>query len=140
MWDEVQRGVARFPDAVLTGLDGSGRPTSIRSRPRPDPVNRQLRFLRTPSVELTDGPASVLCHSHDRNLWRLRSFLARGTLTTDANDWVFTPSAYTAGTGMNGPIGDLRGFVAARRRAGNYLEGRGPTRPTIPWHRFRSLR
>ncbi len=140
MWDELQRGLAQFPDAVLTGLDLHGRPTSIRSRPRPDPVNQRLRFARTPSVELIEGPASVLCHSHDANLWRLRSFLARGTLTTDEDDWVFTPSVYTAGTGMSGPLGDLLGFIAARRRAGNYLKGRRLTRPTIPWHRFRQLR
>jgi hypothetical protein len=137
MWDELLRDMARFPDAVLTGIDGHGRPTSIRSRPRPDHTDRTLLFAPTPTVDLVDGPASVLCHSHDAALWRLRSFLVRGTLTTTADGWAFTPAARVAGTGMAGPIGDLRGFVAARRRAGRYLGRRSLPRPVIPWAHFR---
>lgn len=140
MWDELARGAARFPDAVLTGLDALGRPTSVRGVPVLDAVGRVVRFARAPAVELADGPASLLCHSHDAQLWHLRSFVARGTVAAVGDDWVFTPTAYVAGTGLSGPLGDLRAFVAARGRAGRYLARRGLPRPVIPWSRFRQLR
>ena len=140
MWDELARDLARFPDAVLTGLDGLGRPTSVRAVPRLDAADRVVRFARTPAVELADGPASVLCHGHDAQLWNLRSFVSRGTVAAVGDDWVFTPTAHVRGTGLSGPLGDLRAFVAARGRAGRYLARRGLSRPVVPWSRFRQLR
>jgi hypothetical protein len=140
MWDELVRDLARFPDAVLTGLDALGRPTSVRAVPRPDAADRVVRFARPPGVELVDGPASVLCHSHDAQLWNLRSFVARGTVAAVGDDWVFTPTALVPGTGLSGPLGGLRSFVAARGRAGRYLARRGLSRPVVPWSRFRQLR
>lgn len=140
MWDELARDLARFPDAVLTGLDALGRPTSVRAVPRLDAAGRVVRFARAPGVGLVDGPASVLCHSHDAQLWNLRSFVARGTVAAAGDDWVFTPTAHVAGTGLSGPLGDLRAFVAARGRAGRYLARRGEPRPVVPWSRFRQLR
>ena len=114
MWPELVRELQRFPDAVLTGLDGAGSPVSVRRRLRPEPACRQLRCPRAMGVELVEGPASLLCHRHDERLWRLRSFAVHGSLTHGADEWVFTPSRLVAGPGMAGPLGDLRGFVAAR--------------------------
>lgn len=137
MWAEVNRALAGFPDAVLTGIDEDGRPAAARCRPRPDAAAEVLRCVRTPGLDLVDGPASLLCHGHDERLWSLRTFVARGVVAVDGPDWVFTPTAVTMGAGMGGPIADLRGFVAARRRAGRYLDRRGLSRPRIPWARLR---
>lgn len=135
MRDDLRRALARFPDVVLTGLDRSGRPVSVRCRPAVD--GDRLRLPRAAGIELVDGPASVLGHSHDERLWDLRSFVAPGAVVTEGADWLFTPAGVVPGTGMAGPVGDLRGFVAARRRAGRWLSRRGLARPRIPWARFR---
>lgn len=137
VWPELVRELQRFPDAVLTGLDGAGSPVSVRRRLRPDADRRRLRCPRAVGVELIDGPASLLCHRHDEQLWRLRSFVVRGSLTRDGDEWTFTPTRLVAGPGMAGPLGDLRGFVTARRRAGRYLRRRGLPRPRVPWDRYR---
>jgi hypothetical protein len=137
MWPELVRELQRFPDAVLTGLDGTGSPVSVRRRLRPEPARRQLHCPRAAGVELVEGPASLLCHRHDERLWRLRSFAVHGSLTRVDDEWVFTPSRLVAGLGMAGPLGDLRGFVAARRRAGRYLRRHGLDRPRVPWARYR---
>lgn len=138
MWPEVQSALASFPDVVLTGRDREGNPVSVRGRPRPDAG--LLRIARLPGIEIVGGPASLLGHSHDENLWTLRSVLVRGMLTLDGPDWVVRPTALVPGTGMRGPVQDLRSFVGARRRAGRYLRRRGLARPSIPWTRLRALR
>ncbi len=137
MWTELTQAMAGFPDAVLTGVNAQGFPLSVRCRPQLDPALRALHVDRAPGVALLDGPASLLCHSHDRNLWRLRSFLVRGQLTTTGTTWVFHPGALVPGTGLAGPVGDVRSFLAARQRAGRYLARRGLTRPNVPWQLVR---
>ncbi len=137
MWTDLIKAMAGFPDAVLTGVDTQGFPSSVRCRPQPDPAIRALHIDRAPGVALLDGPASLLCHSHDRNLWRLRSLLVRGQLTTTGTTWVFHPTALVPGTGLAGPVGDARSFIAARQRAGRYLARRGLTRPKVPWQLIR---
>lgn len=137
MWTELTQAMASFPDAVLTGVDAQGFPSSVRCRPRPDPALRAVHIDRAPGVVLCDGPASLLCHSHDRNLWRLRSLLIRGELTATGTDWIFHPVALVPGTGLAGPIGDVRSFLAARQRAGRYLARRRLPRPKVPWHLVR---
>jgi hypothetical protein len=138
MWPELVRELARFPDGVLTGRDTDGYPVSVRCRPRPDHVHRLLRCRRPCGIELVDGRASLLCHSHDERLWALRSFLIRGELSTGSGEWIFTPLVLVPGQGLAGPVGDLRSFVAARRRAGRYLGRRRLARPQVPWSRLRA--
>ena len=142
-WDTLVDWLGRFPDAVLTGLDRAGRPAGARGVPRPDPGARVLRWGRMAGLDLVEGPASVLCHSHDAKLWTLASFVVRGHLSTGTGgdpEWVFTPRSVVAGTGMSGPLGDARGFWAARLRAGRYLARRRIPRPSVPWDTVRSRR
>jgi hypothetical protein len=134
----VERALARFPDAVLSGVDASGGPVSLRCRPRHDAQRGVLRCRRAPGVDLQDGPASLLWHGHDDKLAHLRSLQVHGTLVTDGAEWVVTPHRVVPGLGMRGPLGDLRVFLAARRRAARYLAARGLPRPRVPWERLRS--
>jgi hypothetical protein len=139
-WPVLTRWLAGFPDAVLSGLDADGGPVSARCRPHPDHARQRLELVGPPALTLRPGPASLLCHSHDAELWRLRSFLVRGRIERSAAGWSFVPSRLVPGTGMSGPIGDLRGFVAARRRAARYLTRRGLPRPSVPWQHLRPSR
>ena len=140
MWSDVVSGLETVPDAVLTGVDASGYPAGVRCSPRPDHVHQQLRCVRPPGVDLVDGPASLLGHSHDELLWNLRSFLVRGTVRTVGSEWIFSPAAVVPGLGMAGPVGEFRSFIAARRRAGRFLSRRGLDRPAVPWRQIRQDR
>jgi hypothetical protein len=135
---ELGAALAGFSDAVLSGRDAGGGPVSVRRRVRFDPATGTVRCERAPGVDLVDGRASLLCHGHDLGLARLRSFAVRGRLLTDGAEWLLHPTGMITGLGMSGPVGDLRVFLAARRRAGRYLAVRGLPRPQVPWWRLRS--
>lgn len=135
---DLERVVARFPNAVLSGVDDAGWPASVRCRPRYDRGWAALRCDRAPGVDIVEGPASLLWHAHDAKLGRLRSFLVQGVLVADGDEWVVTPTRVRPGPGMSGPLGDVVVFGAARRRAARYLAVRGLARPRVPWDRLRS--
>ena len=140
MWHEIKKALTHFPDAVLTALDAEGYPLSIRCHPRED-KNAQMRRVPAPSgVDMRPGPASLLCHYHDENLWKLRAFLVRGQIELADDGWVFHPHKFIPGGGMGGPLGDLRAVVEARRTAKRYLAKRGLHRPTIPWDKIKASR
>lgn len=140
MWDEVTKGLAQFPDAVLTGVDADGYPLSIRCQPQVDTPNQVLRVPMASDIDLQPGPASLLCHSHDENLWKLKAFLIRGQIEPVDGSWVFHPQKVIPGGGMGGPLGDLRTIVEARRTAKRYLTKRGLARPAIPWDKIKATR
>jgi hypothetical protein len=70
----------------------------------------------TPSgVDLRPWPASLLCHYHEENLWKLRAFLVRGHGELADDGWVSHAQKFISGGGMGGPSGDVRAVVEARR-------------------------
>ena len=140
MWGEITRGLAQFPDAVLTTVDADGYPLSIRRHPQVDMAAQVLRVPTAGGVDLRPGPASLLCHSHDENLWKLRSFLIRGQIEPADDSWVFHPEKFIPGGGMGGPLGALRAIVEARRTAKRYLTIRHLARPAIPWDKIKATR
>jgi hypothetical protein len=79
VWDEIVRLLPDFENAVLTGLDNEGYPYSVRVRPQADPTRRAIGVPLPAHAPVQDGPASLLCHAHDEDLWNLRSFLVRGS-------------------------------------------------------------
>jgi hypothetical protein len=86
-----------------------------------------------PYLPLQPGPAGLLCHRHDERLWNQRSFLVRGRLDRDGDDWLFHPLQLVEGVGYGGIPGMVRFVMGARRQAGRYLAARHLTRPEIPW-------
>lgn len=136
MWDEIVRHLADFPTAVLTGTDDAGYPFSLRCRPEPDPSTQTLRFHLPEGGGIRTGPACLLCHRHDEQLWNLKSFLLRGELARDAGGWVFRPGRFVPGAGIGGLIALLRFVRAGRRRTRRYLERRALARPAVPWDRI----
>jgi len=81
MWDEILRHLPDLESAVLTGIDAEGYPYSVRCRPQPDA--RAPRVQLPPYGPVRPGFASLLCRSHDENLWNLKSFLVRGILARE---------------------------------------------------------
>ena len=140
MWDDIVRHLPDFESAVLTGLDPEGYPYSVRCRPRTDPVGRTLRVLLPVEASLRAGPASLLCHRHDENLWNLKSFLVRGTLSRDAQGWSFHAQRFIPAAGIGGPMGMVRFVTGSRRSAKRYLKKRGLPRPRIPWEEINAIK
>lgn len=137
-WREVSRQIDVFASAVLTWLDDDGYPVSARCRPMRDEAARRLRITGLSENALRPGRAALLCHRHDRNLWNLRSFTARGRLERDELGWAFAPTRFTPG--MGGPLTALRLLIDGRRRAKRYLRERGLAAPTVPWHALDELK
>jgi hypothetical protein len=85
------------------------------------------------------GPAGLLCHHHDEQLWSLRSFLLKGTLEQTGHDWVLRPRQLVAGMDTT-PLSNLRLLRNGRRTTRRYLAVRGLPRPTIPWAHYQQLK
>jgi hypothetical protein len=138
VWDEIVEHLADFESAVLTGLDPEGYPYSVRCRP--DPASQVLRVQLPARVPIQSGPASLLCHRHDENLWNLKSFLVRGRLTREGEAWCFCPQRFVPAAGIGGPMGVLRFVIGSRGSAKRYLERRGLSRPRVPWKELNEIK
>lgn len=140
MWDELVRLLPSFESAVLTGLDAEGYPYSVRCKPWTDSSERVLKVRLPAYASVQVGPASLLCHSHDENLWNLRSFLVRGTLVREGSEWTFEPQRYVPGAGVEGLIGMVNFVTGSRRNTNRYLKKRGLSRPRIPWKAINEIK
>ena len=141
MWAEITKHLYEFESAVLSGLDEAGYPFSVRCRPYPDASDDEvLRVWLPPDTFLRPGPASLLCHRHDENLWKLKSFLVRGALSRDEKGWTFEPLRFIPGAGIGGLPATIRFFTGSRRNAARYLKKRGLARPRIPWDEINAVK
>jgi len=133
--DPFGRAARRLPEfgsAVLTAFDEQGSPTLVRVRPTADPANRS--FSIETDASLRPGRASLLCHSHDEDLWTLRSFVVAGELSKDGEAWNLQPDRFIpGGADKLGPIAMIKIIRQLRGTARRYLERRGLARPRIPW-------
>ena len=84
MWAELMKNLKAYPSAVLTGLDLEGFPFSVRCIPQPDPVEKILLVQLPPLAPIQPGPAGLLCHSHDEQLWSLAVAWYDNRLSPDA--------------------------------------------------------
>jgi hypothetical protein len=133
VWDEIIAQVPEYPSAVATARDEEGYPFSFRCHPSPDASSQVLRLRVPPGAPVRPGPANLLCHKHDEWLWHQRSFLVRGTLERDSEEWLLRPISYLPGVGYGGVRGQMRFVLGARRAAHRYLRSRGLPRPKVPW-------
>ena len=138
MWDDITNHLPDFESAVITGVDADGYPFSVRCWPYPDDAARVLRVQVGTLIQ--PGPASLLCHKHDENLWNLKSFLVRGVLGRDERGWSFEPLQFIPGAGIGGLPAMARFFIGSRRNARRYLKKRGLARPSIPWEDINAVK
>ena len=125
---------------MLTGVDGDGYPFSIRCAAELDESKQVLRVSLPEWSRIRPGPANLLCHGHNHQLWDLRSFMVRGTLEPAGGEtWLFRPARFVPGVGVGGPAGMVRFALAKRQAARRYLERRGLARPRIDWLQLKAL-
>jgi hypothetical protein len=124
--------LAGFPSAVLASRTDDGAPSLRRVRVTGPAAAGRLGLSVPPDDQLRPGPASLLAHSHDEQLWSLRSVVVAGELL-EGEDWTFRPARIIGDSRSASPlavVGQLRGL---RRTAQGYLDRRSLPRPTVPW-------
>jgi hypothetical protein len=118
-------------DPVLTYLDVVGRPASVRVKVEQaaDGLDVALPEGAPPPA---DGPANLLAHSHDDELWDLQQTMVRGRLRVDGEAARFLPDKVVPGArpGLRNAVRTLR---RCRRSAASELDRRGLDRPAVPW-------
>lgn len=116
----------------MTVVDADGYPVSIRqTASRYDAETGQMPVVWSPDFAFTEGPAIILCHSHDEKAWNLKMMQIKGRLERRTGDWVFVSTAFTPPSGRLITFWHLskNGRAAARR----YLDKRGLTPPVVNW-------
>jgi len=119
MWTEIEKYLPLFESAVLSATDGEGYPYSVRCRPEQDRPAGTLRIDLAGGTNVQAGPASLLYHSHDEELWTEK----------------FIPSV-----GIGGPLGTVRMVLGVRKATAAYLNKRNLERPRIPWAEIADLK
>ena len=140
MWDDIVKYLVEFPNAVLTVVDDTGYPFSVRCTPEPDISNQVLRIKLPSYSSIQFGPASLLCHGHDELLWNLKSFMITGSLERDDEGWKLVPRRFIPGIGIgNFFLGLIKMIRDGRKTTKRYLDKRGIPRLKIPWNELQDL-
>lgn len=140
MWDKLLQQASRFTNGVLNARDSTGYPVSVRTPITAD-HEQHVFHLRVPDeAEVMPGPASLLFHDHDQNIWNQHVVLVRGEVLETAQGWAFRPLRLAPGLGMEGPLSMFQMIRNARKTTNAYLAKRGLARPQIPWQRLRAAK
>ena len=140
MWRDLAQVLPRFSSAVLTFRDAEGYPFSLRCQPQPEPATHSFRIEIPSGVPARAGPAGLLWHRHDEQLWRQVSYTTRGRLEQVGSAWRYTPTHYTPGLGIGGVPAFVRFVLGARRTTAAYLARRGLARPRVPWRQINAIK
>ena len=139
MWAEIEKYLPGFESAVLNARDAEGYSYSVRCHPEQDRPAEVLR-IDLEDTNVRPGPASLLCHSHDEEVWNQKIFLLRGRLEEAGGGHVFRPEKFVPSIGTEGPIGMVRMLLGVRKASAAYLKKRGLARPRIPWGEIEALK
>jgi hypothetical protein len=139
MWPQITQYLPQFPSAVLSGLDQTGYPFSLRCQPVPDSASQVLRVQLPSGITLQAGAACLLWHTHDERLWNLKSFVVRGVLEHEANGWVLRPLQFVPGIGIGGWRSYVNFVLHGRAATRAYFAKRGLARPRVHWDELLNL-
>lgn len=138
MWRDIRKNSASFSSAVVSGVDAGGYPCSVRCVPMFDDQDQVIRIALVDGAPHVEGPANLLFHKHNDQLWDMKIIQVLGTLEHSADGWVFRPLRLIPDMGMNAWNG-VKTVLHARRTVRQYLAKRGRPYPRIPWDRIRSF-
>ncbi|WKU04668.1 pyridoxamine 5'-phosphate oxidase family protein [Micromonospora sp. HUAS LYJ1] len=132
--------LATYPSVVLATLDAGGAPLLVRTTATAGVDG--YRVVVPDGLAPVEGPASLLVHQHDAQLWNLHNANVRGELVRDAGAWTLRPRRLIEPAARHQPrrTDSLRTVRSTRAATRRYLRRRGWKRPTIPWAAYRALR
>lgn len=140
MWSEAAKRLADYREAIVTALDPEGYPASIRQpAPRYDPATGEFTVEWPSGLAVSEGPAVVLCHSHDEKLWNIRQLQIKGRLERRDDRLVFLSTGFRAPAASQ--LGIFLRLARDMRKAGKrYLDRRGLKKPIVNWRALNALR
>src|SRR5262245_9970891 len=142
MWNRQLIALARaYSSAVLTIVESSGYPLSVRCQATFDETGEAIGFAPLPSLARGwRGKACLLFHRHNERLENQHELLIRGELIEVAGNLVFDPIAFVTGTGSTtkdmmphagAPLDLLKFMLLRQRKTRSYLRKRGTAWPAI---------
>lgn len=133
MWAKAAKAIAGFREGVITGLDASGYPVSVRQTSLPYDAKRgELPVIIPSALGMQAGAANLLCHAHDDKLWNLRAISVKGRLEQRGLTWVFVTTAYE-------PQSQLAMVGKMRRSMASYLAKRNLPVPQVDFDAVKRL-
>lgn len=138
MHNELASQISMFTDGVLSAQDDAGYPASVRTSVV---VSGEALLVQLPGdVQIQAGPASLLFHDHDAQLWNQRVLVVRGELAAGPDGWAFRPLRLLPAMGDANGLALLRMVVGFRKVAKAYLRKRGLARPSVPWDKLKAVK
>lgn len=126
-WHKAARDLSHYPEAVVNALDSDGYPVSVRQlSPRYDGERGTLPLTIPPSLRIVEGPASLLAHVHNEQLWGLKAMLIKGRIERHGEGWQFVSVEYKSRPPWH-MLKDVKRAVA------QYLAKRGLARPKVAY-------
>lgn len=138
MWKQITAYVQAYPSVVVTGMDAKGYPYSVRCHVQPDMTAEVVQVDLPSSAEIQPGPASLMGHYYDEQLWQQTSFVLNGRLEQRENGWHFHPEKVVGEISQN-PLAVLRSLFKLRRTAHNYLKKRNLPKPKVAYEEIHAL-
>jgi hypothetical protein len=148
MWSEpLAAGIADYRSAVLSWVEPSGAPISVRCRVQLQPATHTITFESlAPLAGAWLGKACLLFHMHDERLEGLRQMVLKGELGLAADGSVeFKVTEFVTANGRPGtdrmphasvPIHMFQFYRLGRSKAKAYLAKRGAPWPPIPFEQI----
>ena len=147
MWNKALAArAADYATAVLSTVDATGYPISVRCAPQLDAAGEIIRLGPLPPLLAGQtGKACLLFHRHDERLEGLRQLLIKGALSAQDGAAVLRPSEFVTANGRpdtdvmphaGRPLHMLQFLLLGRRKAREYLAKRGAPWPPIPYDEF----
>ncbi|OBA96533.1 hypothetical protein A5662_17640 [Mycobacteriaceae bacterium 1482268.1] len=136
MWDEAAKWLNKFDEAVLTVRDADGYPASVRVRSKSyDAATGELAVSLPEVLRAVEGPANLMCHSHDEKLWSLQMMSIKGTLVNSDGTWIFRSESFQPPSKLA-----FVDFIRnCRRSAQKYLDKRDLARPDVNWAAIKEI-
>ena len=92
---EAEKWGSKFSEGVVTALDSAGYPVSVRQTSLPyDAATGTMPLTMPEALDVVEGPASLLCHFHDEQLWNMSAIQLRGRIEKRDGKWLFVTTAF----------------------------------------------
>ena len=133
---EAAKWLNKFDEAVLTVVDSDGYPASVRVDPRDyDVATGELPTTLPDELHAAEGPANLLCHSHDEKMWNIQMVSLKGHVEKRQDAWIFVVEDFQPPSKLV-----FLSFIGGARKAGTkYLEKRGLKRPEVNWTAIKEI-
>jgi hypothetical protein len=145
VWNARLVACARaYPSGVLTVVEPSGYPCSVRAVPQFDADQGLITFPGTPAAG-RQGKASLLFHRHNPDLSGQHELRVKGELIDVAGTLTLRPAEFLTGSGRmdtdrmpgaGSPLDMIQFMLLGRRKSREYLAKRGAPWTPRPWDKM----